>query len=303
LVYKGLFGLELGPDGYTFAPMVPAWLGPRLELSGLHVRDAVLDLTVTGTGDRVQRLTLDGRPVTRLSYGLTGHHRVRVELMGHLAGELNERPRYEPMTAPDTPEPLSIEPRYHDVALLWNAPQVPGLDFLIWRDGQLLCHTGEGHFAEPMPARPRTYTVTARGPGGLESPHARARSTGAIWSAPSPDLARPAARVPFTLELPVGGTFRLHAIYANGAGPVNTDSKCALRSLYVDGRRVGALVLPQRGEGQWEAWGRSNPLAVRLAPGKHAFSIQRDPLDRNMDEAVNEARLKALVAVQAAPAR
>jgi hypothetical protein len=299
LVYKGLFGLALGPDGYTFQPMVPAWLGPRLELSGLKVRGATLDVVVEGTGDRVRGLSLDGRPVQLLPYTLTGRHRVAVRLAGQLSGTVNERPASEALTAPDTPEPLSIE-RFRDaLRFLWPAAGAPDLRFTLWRDGQPVFQGAERRFEEPAGPQPRSYTLTLRGPAGLESPHARARTTGAIWSAASPDPARPGLRVPFTLELPLGGRFRFHAIYANGAGPVDTGSRCALRSLYVDGRRVGALVLPQRGEGRWDAWGRSNELLVTLDPGPHRCSIQRDPLDLTMDEAVNEARLKALVVVQA----
>ncbi|MDB5100201.1 MAG: hypothetical protein JWM80_4622 [Cyanobacteria bacterium RYN_339] len=301
LVYKGLFGLELGEAGYAFKPMVPAWLGPRLALRGLRVREARLDVVVTGTGDRVRWVKLDGRPVTRLSYGLKGAHRVEIQLDGALAGSLTERSPAQPLTAPEAPEPLSVEPRAGWTELLWRADQALAW-FTVWRDGAPVGTSAPPRFHEPLDARPHTYGVTATGAGGLVSPHARVRSTGAIWSVQADDPKRwnqVGTQTAFKLDLPLGGRFRAHVVYANGAGPVNTDSKCALRGLYVDGRRVGALVLPQRGTDRWEDWGRSNPLGLTLAPGRHTVEVRQDPLDRNMDEAVNEARVKALVVVQA----
>src|SRR5205085_94494 len=45
------------------------------------------------------------------------------------------------------------------------------------------------------------------------------------------------------VALPSPGRWSVSARYANGAGPINTDSRCALRAARVDGRRAGVLVM------------------------------------------------------------
>ncbi|MFS6555600.1 hypothetical protein VPJ68_09015, partial [Parabacteroides distasonis] len=78
---------------------------------------------------------------------------------------------------------------------------------------------------------------------------------------------------------------------ANGNGPINTENKCAIRTLSVDGHRIGTIVMPQRGAGNWNDWGMSNTLQVRLTPGTHTLSLQFLPENENMNLRVNHALL------------
>lgn len=57
-------------------------------------------------------------------------------------------------------------------------------------------------------------------------------------------------------------------------------------------------MLPQRGTDKWDDWGNSNPVRVKLPAGARTVEVRQDPLDRNMDEVVNEARVKALVVIE-----
>jgi hypothetical protein len=82
--------------------------------------------------------------------------------------------------------------------------------------------------------------------------------------------------------------------YANGSGPINTDAKAAIRTLRVDGREAGVLVMPQRGTDRWTDWGYGTALRVRLAPGAHTLTLAFTPLDENMDGRVNTALLDHL---------
>jgi hypothetical protein len=72
---------------------------------------------------------------------------------------------------------------------------------------------------------------------------------------------------------------------------VNTDSKAAVRSLLVDGREVGVLVMPQRGTDLWTEWGYSAPVRVRLTAGTHRLRLTLTALDENMSRDVNTALL------------
>jgi hypothetical protein len=61
MIYSALFGLTFAPDGLTVAPTLPPGWGP-VRLRGVPYRDMVLDIELTGAGNRVRFSTVDGRP-------------------------------------------------------------------------------------------------------------------------------------------------------------------------------------------------------------------------------------------------
>jgi hypothetical protein len=76
LVHHGLFGLAFDGTELRFNPVVPAGFPPA-RLSGFRHRDLTLDVTITGTGTRVARCTVDGVPSAPvLPTTMTGTHRV-----------------------------------------------------------------------------------------------------------------------------------------------------------------------------------------------------------------------------------
>jgi glycogen debranching enzyme len=80
MVYYGLFGLRFSPTGVDFAPTLPPGWGP-VQLSGLPYRDATVDITVLGAGNRVTACEIDGRPARPTLPGdSTGPHNVRITL-------------------------------------------------------------------------------------------------------------------------------------------------------------------------------------------------------------------------------
>lgn len=255
LVHRGLFGLALAPEGLTFHPVVPAALGPRLSLSGLRLRGTVLDLHVEGHGDRLVSLSVDGRPVEparAVPYPAPGRHVIRMRLA----------PRERLPVAPLLP-----------FGRLPTAPEPPATAAL----------TGVLPFAR----------VGRAVRDGLESVHTRpflALPPGWVLELPVTTAhGVPVERWPgaealtISVTVPASGLYAVRARYANGAGPINSDSRCALRALSVDGRRAGVLVFPQRGAGAWHLRGLSSALALRLGAGTHRLALAPDPLALNME--------------------
>ena len=95
--------------------------------------------------------------------------------------------------------------------------------------------------------------------------------------------------VHFPIEVPVAGVYAIDARYANGSGPINSGDKAAIRSLVVDGTRVGSLVMPHRGADLWTDWGYSSVLTTWLSQGSHTLTLAYTNVDRNMNGAVNRA--------------
>jgi hypothetical protein len=101
-----------------------------------------------------------------------------------------------------------------------------------------------------------------------------------------------------TLTIPVDiredGIYAINFRYANGNGPINTENKCAIRTLDVDQHFAGTVVFPQRGKGEWSNWGLSNPVKVKLTKGTHVVTLQFKDVNENMNGDINQAMIDYL---------
>lgn len=304
--YRVLFGMRLEPERLAFRPMVPPAYGGERTLRGLRYRGAVLDVALRGHGDGVASVRLDGRTVQRaeIPATLTGQHTLEIELNGRWpAGEVN---RVESRYSPAAPR---VELR--DGALAW-APVEGAAGYVVYRNGRVDARTAANRAPVRRGAGLAEYQVMAVDAAGLESflsEPVRVEGTAPVLTAKPAGTALEREHEGFTgpgylpltvdrnttvtipVQVPRAGEYAIDVRYANGSGPVNTDSKAAVRTLRVGGREAGVLVMPQRGGGLWSEWGYSNALRVRLAAGSHSLTIAYTPLDRNMDGAVNTALL------------
>jgi hypothetical protein len=96
-------------------------------------------------------------------------------------------------------------------------------------------------------------------------------------------------RLPVTV--PETGWYAIDFRYANGAGPIHTSNKCAIRTLRKGPDFIGTIVLPQRGDQAWADWGFTNAVPVKLTKGSHTLSLTFEPANENMNGEVNEALL------------
>jgi len=92
-------------------------------------------------------------------------------------------------------------------------------------------------------------------------------------------------------DIEEAGDYLIDFRYSNGSGPWNTDNKCAIRTLYVNEEKVGAVVFPQRGTDEWSDWGWSNSYVVSLDKGINPISLIFKDWNVNMNVEVNRAML------------
>ena len=97
------------------------------------------------------------------------------------------------------------------------------------------------------------------------------------------------------IDVPRDGMYSISYRYSNGNGPVNTENKAAVRTLYVDGQKAGTIVMPQRGVKNWDDWGISNSIKVNLTKGEHTLSLQFNPENENMNLKTNHALIDGVV--------
>lgn len=325
LTLKMLFGIHYQADGISFAPFVPRALADTRTLSGLHYRDAILNITVEGYGNRIRRFTLNGREHEPfISADIHGLQNIHITLDDNPIMPLRVNHTAN-VKAPLTPQAwlrndpeLNNEQRPVNNLLEWNPIEYIH-HYIVLRNGKQVARTRETRFPALEPGE---YQVIAVDDNGIESFASEPRSNAAeiILQMPTErsvmtsSEASNVPRGPMTgyrgpgfaevdhatgtialgVDIPATGQYSISLRYANGNGPVNTENKCAIRTLLVDGVPAGSLVMPQRGVGNWTDWGMTNALPLTLSAGRHILTIRFLPTDENMNLRTNHALIDEL---------
>jgi len=79
MVIHGLCGLRLETDGISFEPTVPKGVSP-VAVYDLPYRQAELEIHLTGEGQQVRRITINGKEARTLPTTATGKQVVRIEM-------------------------------------------------------------------------------------------------------------------------------------------------------------------------------------------------------------------------------
>lgn len=309
IVYKILFGIHYNINSIEFKPFVPKALAGKRSLNNYKYRGAVLNINMEGYGNQVKDMWLDGKPLAyhTIPASLKGLHEVKIILADNVvAGKSNVQLDY---TAPDTPEADYAE--VHGLgSLLW--PMTSGAyKYLVFRNGKVYKElTGNGmriplnafgeyqvaavdkkgvasFNSEPVLVAPRRITTIVEAETAAEKSdlgYAGFSGGGFIEISKTKNTT---VNIPVTVK--AGGTYTIDFRYANGNGPINTENKCAIRTLVVDGQFAGTVVFPQRGKGEWSNWGFTNVVKVNLKKGKHVISLQFKEANENMNGEINQA--------------
>ncbi|MDO7874133.1 trehalase family glycosidase [Hymenobacter sp. ASUV-10] len=315
LVYKVLFGMQFEAEQLVFRPFVPQALQGTRKLTNFRYRGAVLDVAMTGFGHAIKTITLDGQPLAgaAMPASLTGRHQVQIVLTNTAPAEQIVN-RVANIVTPETPVVQVQGDR-----LVWP-PCAGATSYLILKNGKPSTPFDNNSWPLDLPADRGHYQVMAVNAQGVESFASEPLIIGKPTTVQVPlEAMTPKSPLPYQgftgagfieisstqnrrLTIPVkiaeAGTYALDFRYANGNGPVNTENKCAIRTLRLGEQQVGTVVLPQRGVGEWSNWGFSNPVLVRLAPGTHTFQLNFEPANENMNGAVNQAMLDYLRATR-----
>lgn len=299
-IYRVFFGMEFQPNGIILNPFVPKqYSGPHV-ISNFSYRNSTLNITVEGYGNIIDEFYLDNQKKTDafIPSELVGKHSVLVRLKNNdLNGKIS---LLENLVAVETPV----------VRLLGNkikwAPIENAISYFIYKNGVKIESTNESEYDLKLGSRAFcVYQISAMGNNGYESflsePFENIGFQNQfdvlpIQTEKNPVLTTPDqnTKISFKLLIDKEGRYLLDFLYANGSGPLNTDNKCAIRTLYLDGGKIGTVVFPQRGTDLWDNWGYSNRIAVNLTRGNHVFELVYKDLNTNMNGKVNNALLKKM---------
>ncbi len=291
LTHKILFGIDFQKDGLAFHPFVPKALAGTRTLDNFKYRDASLDITISGYGDKIKSFKVNGKEQAPFIAAKKAKGNMKVEIV--MAD--NEIEPIGVNHAPQMSTPITPIAWLEGTTLTWNPIEYIN-HYIIVKDGEKIAETRATTYDASAPGE---YQVIGVSDGGVESFASEPRSTRPeiLVNIPVSDNDKTTVlNIPVTVEKE--GDYYISVRYANGNGPVNTENKCAIRTLSVDGHRDGIIVMPQRGRDNWEEYGWSNSVRVHLTPGQHTVTLDFRPDNENMNIAVNHARINALRLVE-----
>jgi glycogen debranching enzyme len=313
IVLKVLFGARFEENGLQFQPFIPKTMAANRTLNNFRYRKVVLDIEMNGYGNIIKTFSVDGKvqKSATISTTLTGHHKVKIVLANNA---------FEPQPinlVKNAFTPLMPVTSFEKNRLSWTAIE-GAISYKVLKNGQTwkttsetsieITETGEyqvmavdknniASFAsEPVEVYPaanvQTYQVEKFATPS-DKPYQGFTGTGFV------EINRTTNRlVNVDIEVPADGMYVINWLYSNGNGPTNTENKCAIRTLKVDGTFAGTVVFPQRGSNEWSNWGYSNGIQLQLAKGKHNLALSFEPQNENMNIEVNQAMLDAVKLVR-----
>ena len=308
-LFRVFAGMEFETDGINFSPFIPASISGDKVINNFRYRDAVLDITVKGTGNEIASFEIDGAVSDEPHFPatLTGNHSIVITMANNT---IASQPRN---AAVQEWMPATPIVNYHDnIVDITNSTK--GLSYEYFVNG-VKQEKPEGNSI--IVGQPDVFStidivpVNAKNIAGFTMQPIEYIPEGALSIIQAEKIAQPGTAfitdskkarrfveittkknttLSFKVNAEFEGTYFVDVRYANGSGPINTENKCAIRTLVANGEQAGALIMPQRGIDEWLSTGFSNRVAVQLKEGINTLSIQYiTPQNINMNGDVNTA--------------
>lgn len=309
LIYRILFGIHYDTDSLSFSPYVPKVFAGKRTLNNFKYRNAVLNIELNGYGNIITAYLIDGKESSNYSIPstLTGTHDIKI-VLGNLDLPIDKVNDVKDVFSPQMPM-VSFEKG----KLSWQDTSKNINSFKVLKNGEIFKTTSDTA-VNITPAEYGNYQVIAVGDNKIESfaseplqvyPKSNEQIIQLEKFAPKAnkpykgfsgngfiEVSKTAnTKLNFTINIQQDGTYILDVRYANGNGPINTENKCAFRTITIDSTTTGTLVFPQRGKDEWSNWGYSNSLKLSLTKGLHHVSITFEPWSENMNGDINQAML------------
>jgi glycogen debranching enzyme len=305
MVHRVFMGMSFDVNGIRFSPAIPQAYSGTKSLSNFKYRKAVLDITVKGFGNKIEKITIDGKELTNAFFPAEteGKHAIEIEMNNQ---------SFDKKSINLVPNAFSLpnpQVRQENDVLKWDS--IPkAAYYLVYKSGRLHEKVLKPDYTINS-SEVATYKVSAVDEAAWESFTSEPIIAGMSKSIEIEDFAKP-SKLPYTnflgkgfveitnetnkvIELKINveeaGTYWIDFRYSNGSGPWNTDNKCAIRSFWANDMYVGSLVFPQRGKGEWSDWGYSNSYSVPLQKGANVLKLTFEPWNTNMNVDINSAML------------
>lgn len=300
IIYRIIFGMEMTETGLQFNPIIPENLIKNaVYLKNFHYRNATINITVRGTGNKVKYLKLNGKEQVlpfELSARLKGKFDIEIEMTTDKSlsnkitiAESSPRKCWSPV------EPVL---KAKNDKLSWT--QIPGLKYMIHGAKTDKVAVSPYYLSDKPNGFYSIYAVDAKGfESDLSNPIVHSSST-AVYEAEDAkyksvaenlakgfsgkgyvvDFIQNTSDVEFSLNIPETGNYALGLVGSNGRGP--HDVYCFIRSVFIDDVDTGTFILES--SGNWNLWTNSNYLILKnVAAGKHTLKLRLNPENKGYD--------------------
>lgn len=309
MVHRVFMGVNFETNGIRFAPAIPSNYTGTKTLSNFKYRNAVLNITVKGTGNKIVSIKMDGKELADalLPAATTGTHTIEIEMNNKTFSSNKINLVENEFSLPDP------QVKRNGNKLEWK--QIDGAaGYLIYKNGKLVDNTKNANYTIATDAVYTEYSVSAVNDKGVESFISEPVAFYDVnkMQVVEMETSIPKSSLPFVnysgagfieistqikpsitinVNVDADGMYLIDFRYSNGSGPWNTDNKCAIRSLYNGASYVGTCVFPQRGTDEWSDWGWSNSYKVALKKGSNPLRLVLEEWNTNMNVEVNRAML------------
>lgn len=308
MVYRVLFGMTMTEEGIVFSPVVPDLVNGKLSLADFHYRDANLSINISGKGNTVKSIKVNGEEQNMpYLFPSTAKGDYVIDLVMTTEKASNKMNLVQAGPRKDW---SPVEPVLEQDGEMINCEAVPGLRYF-------LCgkNIADKEITLPYDLSGELngfYSVYSMDKQGFKSDCSNpviktdwqnvfeaedAVSRGAFSNVHSDysgrgfvvDLCAKPADFVFTIDVPADGEYALVLSGANGHGPDGT--YCAIRSVYIDDQDAGSFILEATGD--WNKWLNSNYVVRALKAGRHTVSLKFNPEDRGFDFNMSHGRENA----------
>lgn len=308
LIIRGLLGMKFVCNGVFFAPVVPEGMTGRKQFKRIKYRDSLLNITIDGTGDEIETFTVDGAVTSPfVAASLSGEHDVYIKLTGNRT-ENDEISMLAYGVLPQAPEVEWMTSRDATITRLHGGNAVnSSLKSFVYLNGVVTDEVLGRHYRLYKAATStavQVCTMEADRYVGFSSRPYLYIPPGKGLEVELADWATKGTRViedrklaerfvetgkwknrvlKIEFDVAEDGDYAIDARYLNGLGIVNTRRRTALRSIDIDGERIGIWVFPQlcgirRGCEASDDWQRrmavTNPLKTHLTEGHHVLEMR-----------------------------
>jgi hypothetical protein len=308
LVHRVFFGIEFKVNSLLFHPFVPKSFAGTRELTNFKYRNSVLDISMSGYGNKIASFTLDGVkiPKNEIPANLVGKHIIHIELTS------TDFPESKINIVSNDFSPQVPILTYKKGYLKWNKIN-NAVNYKIIRNGKTLVLTDkltlsvkkdttyseyqiiaidnkshESFASEPLVVAFKNAMIYQLGDNAESSIKDVKGYSGKGYVEISKTINRV---ITVKVNIPVTGYYAVDVRYANGNGPLDQENKAAIRTLLYDEESIQTLVFPQRGKDLWDNWGFTNAGKRIMEAGEHTIQIVFRPANENMNIDVNQALL------------
>ena len=294
MIYNVIAGMKFLPNGIEFNPKVPKCFNGKKTITSFKYRDAVLDITIEGTGNELSKITLDGKALADNFIGgdINGHHKIVITMNDIHSGSGKITVSKDLDRLPETP--LWQWDGYYGTTYNYNGDY--GYKILIndeprysMRDSVLGTRDTVSYRSFSLMA------VNKYGFSYISKPHfiTTAASTYEfaqynqqyILQLPMPRCGEYTPLNPIEItdtsswvSIPVttaeAGNYIVDVLYSNGNGYAALWAPCQMLEVTANGHLQGVVTTPPLGEGQWLSKAYSSRLNVRLLKGDNILELR-----------------------------